>query len=140
MHRPDTLDRPPRSVSWAEFRDAIRYGADPELTSAVPEIAAKRAQYRPLGAALAPHAALRGSEGYRREYEHGVIVWTRRHGAAVLHGMIRDVWELLGAETSKLGAPVGDLRYDGETGTWHGGFEGGRVDWAPATGPIVSFG
>ena len=39
-------------------------------------------------------------------FEGGTIAWTARHGAAIVHGMVRDIWALLGWEQSALGVPV----------------------------------
>ncbi|WP_394553166.1 LGFP repeat-containing protein [Agromyces sp. MMS24-JH15] len=139
MNTPTAQRDESRAVSWTDFQDAVRYGADEDTLIAVAEITAKHAQHRWLGAPLALHAKLAGYAGYLREYEHGTVFWTREFGASALHGMIRDVWEILGRESSRLGMPVADLEFERATGTWHGRFERGRVSWAPATGPIVEF-
>ncbi|UOE42785.1 LGFP repeat-containing protein [Agromyces larvae] len=132
-----TIDpRPVRSVSWSDFQKAVRFGADPDTVVAVAEITAKRAQHRGLGEPVGPHARL-GGVGYLREYERGLVFWTREHGASALHGMVRDVWDLLGRERSVLGAPIGDLEYDAALEEWIGRFERGRVRWSSAIGPQV---
>lgn len=70
-------------------------------------------------------------------FEGGSIYWTPLHGAAIVHGMVRDIWALLGWENSALGVPVEDLVVD-ESGVHRGVFEHGSIEWSPATGPIVS--
>ena len=49
-----------------------------------------------------------GSAGGLAHFEGGTITWTARHGAAIVHGMVRDIWALLGWERSALGVPVSD--------------------------------
>jgi uncharacterized protein with LGFP repeats len=71
-------------------------------------------------------------------FEGGSIYWTARHGAAVVHGMVRDIWALLGWERSALGLPVADVRVDRETGVFSGCFEHGTIAWSPAGGPEIS--
>lgn len=71
-------------------------------------------------------------------FEGGSIYWTARHGAAVVYGMVRDIWALLGWERSALGLPVADVDFDPETGVYSGCFEHGTIAWSPARGPIIS--
>jgi uncharacterized protein with LGFP repeats len=71
-------------------------------------------------------------------FEGGSIYWSARHGAAIVHGMVRDIWALLGWERSALGLPVGDVRYDGETGVLSGCFEHGTIAWSPAGGHEIA--
>ncbi|MDQ0576568.1 LGFP repeat-containing protein [Agromyces albus] len=71
-------------------------------------------------------------------FEGGSIYWTPLHGAAIVHGMVRDIWALLGWENSALGVPVGDVVVDVESGVHRGVFERGSIEWSPARGPIVS--
>jgi uncharacterized protein with LGFP repeats len=71
-------------------------------------------------------------------FEGGSIYWTARHGTAVVHGMVRDIWALLGWERSALGLPVADVRYDRETGVFGGFFEHGTIAWSPAGGHEIS--
>jgi LGFP repeat len=78
-----------------------------------------------------------GIGGYAH-FEGGSIYWTARHGAAVVHGMVRDIWALLGWERSALGLPVADVRHDPETGVFSGCFENGTIAWSPAGGPEIS--
>ncbi|GAA4381402.1 LGFP repeat-containing protein [Agromyces bauzanensis] len=68
---------------------------------------------------------------------HASIHWTARHGAAVVHGMVRDVWSLLGWERSALGLPVADVGFDHDTLEFGGCFEHGTITWSPAGGPDV---
>jgi len=71
-------------------------------------------------------------------FEGGSIYSTARHGTAVVHGMVRDIWALLGWERSALGLPVADVQYDRETGVFSGCFEHGTIAWSPAGGPEIS--
>ncbi len=71
-------------------------------------------------------------------FEGGSIYWTPRHGAAIVHGMVRDIWALLGWERSPLGVPVADVVLDRETGVLSGCFEHGSIAWSPAGGPVVT--
>ena len=71
-------------------------------------------------------------------FEGGTITWTARHGAAIVHGMVRDIWALLGWEHSALGVPVADVIVDQVTGGLRGCFEHGSIAWSPAGGPEVS--
>jgi len=136
---PARAGRTQRAVSWDEFRTALRYGGAGDLVAAVPAIAAKHAQHPRLGAAVGPHGELPRGNGYFREYERGTIVWTPRHGATCLHGMVRDIWVLLGGWGGRLGLPVADVEAAQGSDAVRAEFEGGRVAWSAAGGPLVSF-
>ena len=71
-------------------------------------------------------------------FEGGSIYRTPRHGAAIVRGMVRDIWALLGWERSPLGVPVADVVFDRETGVLSGCFEHGSIAWSPAGGPVVT--
>lgn len=73
-------------------------------------------------------------EGGYAHFEGGSVYWTRRHGAAVVRGMVRDIWALLGWERSTLGAPISDVVLDRASGVWSGCFEHGSITWSPAGG------
>lgn len=194
--RPKRLER---SVSWSDFRTAVRYDPANRLLIAVPAISAKRAEHPWLGDAVTLHARVGEADVYRREYERGAVYWSERtgahevhgaiaerwqsvggeasflglpttdeqrlgdavdetgaatagfahfeggsiywsarHGAAIVHGMVRDIWALLGWERSSLGMPVGDVRYDRESGVLSGCFEHGTIAWSPAGGHEIS--
>ena len=64
--------------------------------------------------------------------------WTARHGAAIVHGMVRDIWALLGWEHSALGVPVADVIVEQVTGGLRGCFGHGSIAWSAAGGPEVS--
>lgn len=194
--RPKRLER---TVSWTDFRTAVRYDPANRLLVAVPAISAKRAEHPWLGEAVTLHARVGEADVYRREYERGAVYWSERtgahevhgaiaerwhsvggeasflglpttdeqglgdvidetgaaiagfshfeggsiywsarHGAAIVHGMVRDIWALLGWERSALGMPVGDVQYDGETGVLSGCFEHGTIAWSPAGGHEIA--
>jgi len=78
-----------------------------------------------------------GSAGGLAHFERGTITWTARHGTAIVHGMVRDIWALLGWERSALGVPVSDVVVDA-TGVLRGCFEHGTIAWSPAGGPEIS--
>lgn len=128
-----------RVVSWEDFRTALRYGGGGDLIVAVPAIAQKRAEHPRLGAPVGPHAELPRGNGYFREYERGTIVWTARHGATCLHGMVRDIWVLLGGWGGRLGLPTADVETPAGSDVAGAEFEGGRIAWSAAGGPLVSF-
>jgi uncharacterized protein with LGFP repeats len=86
-------------------------------------------------AAAAVHA---GESGGFAHFQGGSIYWTPRHGAAIVHGMVRDIWALLGWERSALGVPVTDVVVDRATGTMSGCFEHGSITWSAARGPEVT--
>ncbi len=194
---PKRLDR---TVSWSDFRSAVRYDPTNRLLVAVPAISAKRAEHRWLGEAVSLHTQSGEGDVVRREYEHGeilwsertgahevhgeiaarvargrrrrlvprpaddrraaarrrrrsrrrrgdggiahfeggTIAWTARHGVAIVHGMARDIWALLGWEQSALGVPVADVVVDQVTGGLRGCFEHGSIAWSPAGGAEVS--
>jgi hypothetical protein len=83
-------------------------------------------------------AADAGETGGFAHFQGGSIYWTARHGAAIVHGMVRDVWALLGWERSPLGVPVADVVVDPATGTMSGCFEHGSITWSAARGPEVT--
>lgn len=96
-------------------------------------------ELRLAGSADAPtEAGERDAPGGYAHFEGGSIYWTARHGAAVVHGMVRDIWALLGWERSALGLPVADVRYEHGTGTFSGCFEHGTIAWSPAGGHNIS--
>jgi uncharacterized protein with LGFP repeats len=94
-----------------------------------------------LGLPITDEVRLEGAGAAAAGYAHfegGSIYWSARHGAAIVHGMVRDIWGLLGWERSSLGLPVGDVRYDRETGELSGCFERGTIVWSPAGGHEIS--
>ncbi|PWC05191.1 LGFP repeat-containing protein [Agromyces badenianii] len=99
-----------------------------------------------LGFPTTDEQPLRASESGARiaggfaHFEGGSIYWTPVHGPAIVYGMVRDIWALLGWERSPLGMPVGDVELDPESGLLHGEFEHGRVEWSSSTGPVVVIG
>lgn len=179
-----------RSVSWSDFRTAVRYDPSNPLLVAVPAISEKRAEHAWLGDAVTPHTRV-GADVYRRTYQRGAVYWsertgahevhgevaarwlalggessflglpttdeqpligvdggfthfeggsvywTARHGAAVVHGMTRDIWSLLGWERSVLGLPVADVVFEPDTHQFSGCFEHGTITWSPASGPDI---
>jgi uncharacterized protein with LGFP repeats len=125
-------------VSWSDFRTAVRYDPTSRLILAVPEMSAKRAEHAWLGDAVSQHLRVGDLEVYRRDYERGTIYWSRLHGTAVVHGMVRDIWELLGSERSQLGLPVADVQFNADNGEFSGCFEHGTIVWSPAGGPMIT--
>lgn len=79
-----------------------------------------------------------GDAGGFAHFEGGSVYWTARHGAAILHGMVRDIWALLGWERSNLGVPVADVIVDPATGAMSGCFEHGTIAWSPSGGPEIT--
>jgi uncharacterized protein with LGFP repeats len=70
-------------------------------------------------------------------FEGGSIYWSPVNGPAIVFGMVRDIWALLGWERSALGLPVLDVDVVPETGVLRGVFERGSVEWSSSTGPVV---
>jgi hypothetical protein len=66
----------------------------------------------PLGYATAVTlaTAAAGLDGFEREFQGGVIVWTNATGAHILTGGIRSYYDSLGGPDSSLGWPVADQR------------------------------
>jgi len=79
-----------------------------------------------------------GDAGGFAHFEGGSVYWTARHGAAIVHGMVRDIWALLGWERSSLGVPVADVIVDPATGAMSGCFEHGTIAWSPSRGPEIT--
>ena len=79
-----------------------------------------------------------GDAGGFAHFECGSVYWTARHGAAIVHGMVRDIWALLGWERSSLGVPVADVIVDPATGAMSGCFEHGTIAWSPSRGPEIT--
>jgi uncharacterized protein with LGFP repeats len=124
-------------ITWSDFRTAVRYDPTNRLLLAVPAISAKRAEHAWLGEAISLHTRIGEGDLHRREYEHGIVYWSERHGTAILYGMVRDIWALLGGEDSQLGLPVADVHVDAASGEYSGCFEHGSIVWSPAGGPMI---
>jgi len=75
--------------------------------------------------------------GRFNHFEHGSIYWTPAIGAHEVHGAIRDKWQSLGWERSRLGFPTSDEKptADGRVSE----FEGGAIFWTAAHGATVRF-
>lgn len=82
--------------------------------------------------------AASGDAGGFAHFEGGSVYWTARHGAAIVHGMVRDIWALLGWERSALGVPVADVIVDSATGAMSGCFEHGSIAWSSSGGPEIT--
>lgn len=91
-----------------------------------------------LGLPTTDEQPLVGVDGGYAHFEGGSIYRTARHGAAVVHGMVRDIWALLGWERSTLGLPVADVRFDRAANEFSGCFEHGTIEWSPARGPRIA--
>lgn len=108
--------------------DELPFGASPGADTGWPTGASTHAST----CASAPTG-----DGYAH-FEGGSIYRTARHGTAIVHGMVRDIWALLGWERSALGAPVADVVVDSSTATMSGCFERGIIEWSPQRGPVVT--
>ncbi|WP_350349012.1 hypothetical protein ABIQ69_03460 [Agromyces sp. G08B096] len=131
-------DRPVRTVTWDDFRRALRFGTTGGIVEAIPAMTAKRAEHPEVGEPVGPAAEFPGGR-YAREFERGTIIWTADAGAVCLHGMVRDIWVLLGGRSGRLGLPLGDVATDEASGGAEAVFEGGRVAWSAPGGPVVTF-
>jgi hypothetical protein len=139
--RPERLER---TVSWSDFRTAVRYDPANRLLVAVPAISAKRAEHPWLGEPVTLHARVGDADVYRREYEGGAVYWSERTGAHEVHGAIAERWHSVGGEASFLGLPTTDeQRLDGaadEAGAATAGFshfEGGSIYWSARHGAAI---
>jgi uncharacterized protein with LGFP repeats len=102
------------------------------------EIRVKWAQLggeRKLGFPLTDELPTPDGRGRFNHFEHGSIYWTPQTGAHDVRGPIRDKWEELGWERSRLGYPTSDLRRHGET--LSNQFEGGAIVWTAEGGAKV---
>lgn len=73
--------------------------------------------------------------GRFNHFEHGSIYWTPETGAHEVHGAIRDKWQSLGWERSKLRYPTTD-EHDIPGGR-ASNFQGGEIRWTQTGGPVV---
>jgi uncharacterized protein with LGFP repeats len=73
--------------------------------------------------------------GRFNHFEHGSIYWTPETGAHEVHGAIRDKWQELGWERSKLRYPTSD-EHD-ISGGRASNFQGGEIQWTQTGGPVV---
>ena len=74
-----------------------------------------------------------GFGGQIMHFQGGVIDWTPQIGAHEVHGAILAKWNDLRAHGTNLGHPTSDEMNDGFGGRI-GYFQGGVIDWTPATG------
>ncbi|NKX53669.1 LGFP repeat-containing protein [Arthrobacter mobilis] len=88
-----------------------------------------------LGYPLTDETGCPDGVGRFNHFEGGSIYWTPRTRAHEVHGAIRSHWASLGWERSALRYPVSDER--DIPGGRMSQFEGGRIDWTPAGGPVV---
>ena len=65
--------------------------------------------------------------GRFNHFEHGSIYWTPETGAHEVHGAIRDKWQSMGWERSKLRYPTTD-EHDIPGGR-ASNFQGGEIEW-----------
>ncbi|WP_127794382.1 LGFP repeat-containing protein [Agromyces sp. LHK192] len=128
---------PVRAVTWDDYRRAIRFGGAGSVTAALPAITAKHAEHPVIGEPAGPVAELSDGAGYVREFERGTIAWTSERGAACVHGMVRDIWVLLGGRSGRLGLPTTDVAYDEASGLHAAEFAGGRISWSAPAGPTI---
>ena len=73
--------------------------------------------------------------GRFNHFEHGSIYWTPETGAHEVHGAIRDKWQSMGWERSKLWYPTTD-EHDIPGGR-ASNFQGGEIQWTQTGGPVV---
>jgi uncharacterized protein with LGFP repeats len=85
----------------------------------------------PLGCPMTDELPTPDGRGRYNHFVGGSIYWTPQTHAHPVWGAVRDKWQSMGWETSKLGYPVGDelTNYDGQGKRQQ--FEGGTVYWHP---------
>jgi uncharacterized protein with LGFP repeats len=96
---------------------------------------AQRGGERSLGLPLTDELGTPDGRGRFNHFEGGSIYWTPETGAHDVRGAIRDKWEELGWERSRLGYPTSDQRQHGEI--LSNEFEGGAIVWTQSTGAEV---
>ncbi|SMQ70717.1 LGFP repeat-containing protein [Plantibacter sp. VKM Ac-1784] len=90
-----------------------------------------------LGAPTGSSVAISGStSGWVNAFVNGAIAWTATTGAAVLTGEIRAFYNTKGGVTGPLGWPTANQTCTGD-GTCTQTFQGGTIQWSPATGGSV---
>lgn len=122
---------------WNSTETRVRNAPTSVLLLAVPAITAKAAEHDWLGEPTGPHLRINGIDGYRRNFEHGSVYWTRRTGAHELHGEIAEAWRRNGGERSRLGFPTTDTRATDDGRGRYSHFEGGSVYWTPEHGAAM---
>jgi uncharacterized protein with LGFP repeats len=73
--------------------------------------------------------------GHVQDFDNGSIYWSPETGAHEVHGAIRDKWQELGWERSKLRYPTSD-EHDIPGGR-ASNFQGGEIQWTQTGGPVV---
>lgn len=84
-------------------------------------------------------ARIAGLSGRIREYEHGVLCWSRDTGARLVHGAIHAVYRSA-AVRSRLGWPVSDEVAARCPGARVQRFQRGAIFWSPDTGAHPVYG
>ena len=75
--------------------------------------------------------------GRFNHFQGGSIYWTPQTGAHEVHGAIRDRWQSMGWETSRLRYPTSDER--GMSRGRYSQFQGGSILWTPEGGTDVRY-
>ncbi|HZB21188.1 MAG TPA: N-acetylmuramoyl-L-alanine amidase, partial [Blastococcus sp.] len=87
-----------------------------------------------LGAPVGGQGGTADGQGLFRTYQQGVIYWSAATGAHAVSGAVRTYWAGLGAESSWLRYPVGEMVCGLAGGGCRQEFQNGTVTWSPATG------
>ena len=87
---------------------------------------------RGLGFPLTDEGVTPDQRGRFTHFERGSIYWTEETEAHDVRGPIRDKWQEMGWETSRLGYPTSDQRKHGDT--LSNTFQGGAMVWTPEGG------
>ena len=90
-----------------------------------------------LGAPVTDETGTPDGVGRYNHFQGGSIYWTPQTGAHEVHGAIRDRWQSMGWETSRLRYPTSDER--GMSGGRYSQFQEGRIDWTPEGGTEVHY-
>ncbi|MHA7262598.1 D-alanyl-D-alanine carboxypeptidase family protein [Arthrobacter sp. TMN-37] len=93
-----------------------------------------------LGAPVSAETCGLPDRGCHRTYQYGSIHWSSATGAHPTWGTIRDAWARTGWEGGKLGYPTGSEVCGLRGGGCYQNFQGGSIDWSPATGARPTWG
>jgi uncharacterized protein with LGFP repeats len=91
-----------------------------------------------LGAPLTDETGTPDGVGRFTHFQGGSIYWTPQTGAHEVHGAIRDRWQSMGWEGSRLRYPISDERSTSDGGRYST-FQGGTIVWSPHKGTDVRF-
>jgi uncharacterized protein with LGFP repeats len=90
-----------------------------------------------LGYPMTDELGAPDGHGRYNHFERGSVYWTPETGAHEVHGAIRDKWESMGWERSRLRYPVSDEKSTSGGHERYNEFQGGAIFWTPEAGATV---